>query len=670
MTRLLPFPADLHLCYDKAPMSTTPEGTLLWEPTAARRSSAELTRYMKWLRETRGLSFETFDALWTWSVTDLPAFWQSIWDYFGIIAHAKPTAAMGKRTMPGTEWFPGATLNYAEHALRRRDGHTAILYRREDGVTRTLTYAELASLVSRARAGLVKLGVTKGDRVAAFVPNTPETVALFLATASLGAIWSSCAPEFGVGSVLDRFRQIEPKVLAVCDAYAYGGKRHDRRPHVAEIRAGLPSTKAVVCMPVFEGAPPDGTLAWESFLGPEAPLAFEPVPFDQPLWILYSSGTTGLPKPIVQGHGGILLEHLKAQALHGDIGENDRFFWFTTTGWMMWNFLVSGLTRGCTIVLYDGNPGHPDLNALWAFAEEAKITVFGTSAPFLLACQKAGIEPKKNGLAALKHVGSTGAPLPADGFGWVYQAVKKDVWLGSMSGGTDVCTAFVLANPFLPVYAGELQSRGLGCKVEAFDAQGKSVVDEVGELVITEPMPSMPLKFWNDEGGKRLRESYFDVYPGIWRHGDWIKVTPRGGCVIYGRSDSTLNRGGVRMGTSEFYRIVEGLPEVADSLVVDTGALGSEDKLWLFVVPRGTTLDKALTDKIRTTIRKELSPRHVPDEIMAVPEIPRTLNGKKMEVPVKRLLMGAPMEKALNLDTMANRAAIDPFLKLAGAAKL
>ena len=642
------------------------EGTLLWEPSASRRAESEMARYMGWLREHRGLSIDGWDALWNWSVTDIGGFWQSIWDYFGVISHATPSMPIGARTMPGAEWFPGARINYAEHALRRRDGHIAILYRREDGLERSTTYAELARRVARARAGLARLGVKKGDRVAGFVPNTSETVAVFLATASLGAVWSSCAPEFGVGSVLDRFRQIEPTVLIVCESYLYGGKRHDRRAAIAEIRAGLPGLKATVCLPMIEGDLPAGTLAWEAFLGEAAEPVFDAVEFDHPLWILYSSGTTGLPKPIVQGHGGILLEHLKALALHGNISENDRFFWFTTTGWMMWNFLVSGLARGCTILLWDGSPGHPDLNALWKFAEDARATVFGTSAPFLLACQKAGIEPKKLGLAALKHVGSTGAPLPADGFGWVYENVKKDLWLGSMSGGTDVCTAFALANPLLPVRAGEIQCRGLGCKVEAFDAQGKSVQDEVGELVITEPMPSMPLRFWNDANGTRMRESYFDTYPGVWRHGDWLRVTPDGGCVITGRSDSTLNRGGVRMGTAEFYRVVESLPEIADSLVVDTGALGHEDKLWLFVVPKGVALDEALEKKIRSTIRAALSPRHVPDEIVAIAEVPRTLNGKKMEVPVKRLLMGESVAKALNLDTMANRSAIDPFLRLAG----
>ncbi len=634
----------------------TPEGSLLWEPTHEQKEKSRLTRYLRWLRE-RGHAFESYDALWSWSVGDPGAFWQSIWDHFGIRAHAKPTAALAERKMPGAKWFPGATLNYAEHALARRGEEVAILYRREDGLSRSMTRKELATLTARARAGLVRLGVGNGDRVAAFVPNTPETIAAFLATASLGAIWSSCAPEFGVGSVLDRFRQIEPKVLFACDGYLYNGKRHDRKEAVGEVAKGLPSLKATVVL---------DSPSWDSFLGDTSEPAFDPVPFDHPLWILYSSGTTGLPKPIVQGHGGILLEHFKSLALHCDLEEGDRFFWFTTTGWMMWNFLVSGLSVGATIQLWDGSPGHPDLGALWRFAAESNTTLFGTSAPFLLACQKAGIEPRELDLSRLRHIGSTGAPLPVEGFQWVYEHVKKDVQLGSMSGGTDICTAFVLGNPLLPVHAGEIQCRGLGCKVEAFDANGKPLVDEVGELVVTEPMPSMPIQFWNDPGGKRLRESYFETFPGVWRHGDWIKITKRGTCVIYGRSDSTLNRGGVRMGTSEFYSVVESLPEIADSLVVDTGALGADDKLWLFVVPKpGIPLDETLRKKLAATIRERLSPRHVPDTIQAVAEIPRTLNGKKLEVPVKRLLLGTPPEKALNLDTVANKAALDPFLALA-----
>jgi acetoacetyl-CoA synthetase len=458
-------------------------------------------------------------------------------------------------------------------------------------------------------------------------------------------------------------------VLIAVDGYRYGGKSFERSDAVEAIRRGLPSLeKTVLLSRLGRGRGAEaGVMSFDELLATPGELAFEAVSFDHPLWVLYSSGTTGLPKPIVQGHGGILLEHFKAISLHCDLGENDRFFWFTTTGWMMWNFLISGLLVGSTLLLYEGSPGHPDLEVLFRFAEAEKMTYFGTSAPFLLACKKADIEPaKQHDLSRLRALGTTGAPLPADGFGWVYSRIGRDLLLGSVSGGTDVCTAFVLSCPLLPVYAGEIQCSGLGAKIEAFDENGRSVIGEVGELVITEPLPSMPIYFWNDPDGKRYRESYFSEYEGIWRHGDWIKITPRGSSVIYGRSDSTLNRGGVRMGTSEFYRVIEGLPEIADSLVVDTGAIDqAEGKLWLFVVPRaGHALDAVLIKKIRDTLRSELSPRHVPDEIRTVAEIPRTLNGKKLEVPIKRILKGAPLEKAVNPDTLANPKALEPFVAL------
>lgn len=654
------------------PMSERPEvkeGDVLWTPSAEARERSRLTAFARWLEPETGRRFPDYAALWRWSVAEPGAFWEAVWRHFGVRSHAPYRAALESRAMPGASWFPGARLNYAEHALARRDDHPALVYRHENGQTHTLTYRELGDRVARVRKGLQRKGVGLGDRVAGVVPNTPETVVAFLATASLGATWSSCSPDFGVGSVLDRFRQIEPSVLFAATSYEYAGRRHDRREALCEIAAGLPSLRAAVAVPGGGAVErlPGGFEPWEGMLGEGGPHEFTPVPFDHPLWILYSSGTTGLPKPIVHGHGGILLEHLKALALHGDLGENDRFFWFTTTGWMMWNYLVSGLLLGSTVLLYDGSPGHPDLGALWRFAAESRMTFFGTSAPYLLALRKAGFSPRR--VAPLDHlraIGSTGAPLPVEGFAYVYDEVKRDVLLASVSGGTDVCTAFLLQCPWLPVRAGEIQCAGLGCKVEAFDANGRPVVGEVGELVLTEPMPSMPVMFWNDAQGERYRESYFGVFPGVWRHGDWVKTTPHGSAVIYGRSDSTLNRGGVRMGTSEFYRVVEALPEVADSLVVDTGALGSEDTLWLFVVPReGVKLDAALCARIRATLREALSPRHVPDRIRAVPAIPRTLNGKKVEVPVKRILSGTPIERAVNFDTLADRAAIEPFLALA-----
>ena len=646
------------------------EGTLLWEPPRERVEASRLRAFEQFLARTRGLRFASYEELWRWSVGDVRAFWSALAEFFAVRWHAPPGSVL-EGSMPDARWFPGATLNYAEHALAGPPEAPALVFVSEDGTRAEYSKGELSLLVGRVRSGLERFGIARGDRVAALLPNRPETVALFLAAASLGAVFSSAAPEFGTKSILDRFRQIEPKLFVTVDGYRYGGKYFDRSADVREIQAALPTLRGTVVLTSRNGtALPNTTsmISLEEFTSEEGKLAFEPVPFEHPLWILYSSGTTGLPKPIVHGHGGILLEHLKALALHSDLGPADRFFWFSTTGWMMWNYLVSGLLVGSTIVLYDGSPAYPSLGALWKLAEAERMTYFGTSAPFLIACQKARLEPKKHDLSRLRAVGTTGAPLPADGFGWVYEAVGKDLLLGSVSGGTDLCTAFVLSCPTLPVRAGELQCRGLGAKVEAFDEGGNAVVGEVGELVITEPMPSMPLFFWGDGDGSRLRESYFSKYPGVWRHGDWLKITERGGAVIYGRSDSTLNRGGVRMGTSEFYRVVEALPEITDSLVVDTATLEGDavGKLFLFVVPKaGTSLDAELEKKLRTTVKKELSPRHVPDVILAVSAVPRTLNGKKLEVPVKRILLGAEPEKVASRDTLANPEALDAFVALA-----
>ena len=649
--------------------SESVEGRLLWQPSAERVADSRLSAFVAWLAAERGLTFASYDELWRFSVEKLEAFWPALAAYFGVHFHTPPSAVLAGK-MPDAHWFPGATLNYAEHALRTRGEAEAVVFRAEDGRRSVQSFAELGALVARVRAGLVKLGVGRGDRVAALLPNRPETVALFLATASLGAIFSSCSPEFGVASILDRFRQIEPKVFVTVDGYRYGGKAFDRTADVRAIAAALPGGPAVVVLAEV-GADVElaGALSFEELTREAAELAFEPVPFEHPLWILYSSGTTGLPKPIVQGHGGILLEHLKAVGLHGDLGPGDRFFWFSTTGWMMWNYLVSGLAVGATIVLYDGSPAHPGLGALWKLAEAERVTYFGASAPFLLACKKAKLSPgTKHDLGALRALGTTGAPLPADGFVWVYENVKSDLLLASVSGGTDVCTAFVLSCPWLAVRAGEIQCRGLGAKIEAFDGEGRPVIGEVGELVLTEPLPSMPVGFWGDADGSRFRESYFSTYPGVWRHGDWIKITERGSCVIYGRSDSTLNRGGVRMGTSEFYRVVEGLAEISDSLVVDTGSLEGDavGKLWLFVVlAPGVTLDQPLKNRIKDLVRRDLSPRHVPDAIRAVRAIPRTLNGKKLEVPVKRILLGAAPEAAASRDTLADPSTLDDFVTLA-----
>jgi acetoacetyl-CoA synthetase len=563
--------------------------------------------------------------------------------------------------MPGAEWFPGSELSYAEHILgagaARRD-ETAIVHASELRQLGEVTWGELEDQVARCAAGLRRLGVGRGDRVVAYLPNIPETVVAFLATASIGAVWSSCAPEFGTPTVVDRWGQIEPKVLIGVDGYRYGGKDFDRRGSLAELCEAIPSIEHTVVVP-YLGADGD----WDALLAEPAQLSFEQVPFDHPLWVLYSSGTTGLPKAIVQGHGGILVEHLKKSRLHLDLSAGDRFLWFTTTGWMMWNFLVGGMLSGSAIVLYDGQP---DPSGLWGFIEEAGVTCFGTSAGFIGACMKAGVEPaRERDLGRMRSLGSTGSPLPVEGFEWVYSHVKPDVWLFSTSGGTDLCTAFVGGCPLLPVHAGELQARSLAADVQAFDAQGRPVVDEVGELVITEPMPSMPLRFWNDPGDERYRASYFDTYPGVWRHGDWIKVTSRGTAVIYGRSDSTINRGGVRMGTSEIYSAVEGVDEVLDSLVVDVS-----DEMMAFVVLRpGSSLDDELVARIRRRVREHCSPRHVPDRIEAVAEIPRTLSGKKLEVPVKKILMGGDPESAASRDSLANPRSLEFFVELAGATR-
>lgn len=636
-------------------------GELLWTPSPQRVARARLTDYLRWLGAERGRSFPTYDAVWRWSVDDLEGFWGSIWDYFGVRAAAPYQRVLGSRAMPGAQWFPGARLNYAEHALERTGDGLALISVREGGPDRVVTRDGLREQVAAAAAGLRRLGVGVGDRVAALLPNGPEAVIGFLATASLGAVWSSCSPDFGARSVRERFAQIEPRVLLAVDGYRYNGRAYDVRGTVAELRAALPGLAATVLVPSLDPeATLDGTLGWAELTAEPAELSFEPVPADHPLWILYSSGTTGLPKAIVQGHAGILVEHLKALGLHTDLGDGDVFFWFTTTGWMMWNFLVSGLLVGATLVLYDGSPAFPDLGALWDLADRLGITCFGTSAPYLLSCLKAGLRPGDGrDLSDLRTLGSTGAPLPPDGFRYVYDAVKSDLLLGSVSGGTDVCTAFGASAPTLPVYAGEIQCAALGAKVEAYDETGRPVLDEVGELVITEPLPSMPLRFWNDPDGVRLRESYFAVYPGVWRHGDWLRITPRGTLLITGRSDSTLNRGGVRMGTSEFYSVVEELPEVVDSLVVDTGEL-----LLFVVLAGGGTLDAGLATRLRETIRRALSPRHVPDRILAVPAIPRTLNGKKCEVPVKRILSGVPVEQAASTGALADPTSLEPFVAL------
>jgi acetoacetyl-CoA synthetase len=655
------------------PDATKPE--LLWEPSTELVEGARLTEYRRWLQAERGLSFDDYDGLWRWSVDDLEGFWGSIWDFFGVQADGDRATVLGSREMPGARWFPDTSLNYAEHVFAGKDdAETAILHSSELRELGELSWGELREQVAAVAAGLRDAGVERGDRVVAYLPNIPEAIVAFLATASIGAVWSSCSPDFGPASVIDRFAQIEPKVLFAVDGYRYGGKDFDRRETIAALQAAMPSLVRTVVVPYLDPAPDLSSLAdattWAEVTaaGEGAELSFERVPFDHPLWVLYSSGTTGLPKAIVQGQGGILLEHLKKLNLHVDAHPGDRLFWFTTTGWMMWNFLVSGLLTRAAIVLYDGSPGHPDMNVLWDLAERAGVTMFGTSASYIAACMKAGIEPGAgHDFSRLTAVGSTGSPLSPEGFDWIYEHVGADTWLFSTSGGTDLCTAFVGGVSLLPVYRGELQGRALGAAVEAWDEAGNAVVDAVGELVVTQPMPSMPVYFWGDEDGSRYRGSYFEQYPGVWRHGDWIEITSRGTAVIYGRSDSTINRSGIRMGTSEIYRAVLGIDSIVDALVVDIPRPGTEGWMPLFVVLReGVELDEALRKEIARRVRERCSPRHVPDEVFQIAEVPRTLSGKVLEVPVKRILMGTPAEQAASRDSLANPAALDYFTEMAG----
>jgi len=648
------------------------EGDLLWEPSQDLKAQANMTRYMNWLKSEKGLTFDDYHHLWQWSVTEVENFWESLWEFLEIKVSKPYSTVLSERKMPGAQWFAGAELNYAEHVFRNfSPDYPALMFQSEIQPLMEVSWDELYQTVSSVAAVLRDMGIQRGDRVVSYMPNIPQTVMAFLACASIGAVWSSCSPDFGTRSVVDRFSQIKPKALFAVDGYQYGGKSFDCRSAIAELQQSLPTLQNTVLVPYLQSNPGteelQNTVVWDELLTRPAELIFEQVPFNHPIWVVYSSGTTGLPKALVHGHGGILLEFMKFLGLHVDLKPGDRFFWFSTTGWVMWNICQGGLLLGCTSILYDGSPGYPDMGVVWDFAEKTKMSVLGTSAAFITGCMNAQLEPGETyNLDSLKAVGSTGSPLSPEGYRWIYEKVKDDIWLGSTSGGTDPCTGFLGSNPLLPVRAGELQCRCLGVNAQAYDDNGNPLTEEVGELVITEPMPSMPLYLWNDTDNLRYTESYFGMYPGKWRHGDWIKILPTGSGVILGRSDSTINRLGVRMGSSEIYAAVEDLPEVMESLVLGFETAGGKYMMPLFVVLKeGIKLDDTIQKKINTKIRSALSPRHVPDVIYAISEVPSTLNGKKLEVPVKKILCGIPVEKAVNVDSMSNPGSIDYFVKLA-----
>ncbi|MDM0033591.1 acetoacetate--CoA ligase [Variovorax sp. J22P271] len=644
-------------------------GELLWSPSPEQVGASRLHHYQQWLAQRHGVQASGYQDLWHWSVNDLEGFWQSIWAYFDVIGEGEREPVLEGRQMPGARWFPNMRLNYAENLLRNATtARPAIVARSENAPLREVGWAELERDTAALAATMRAWGVRSGDRVAGYLPHRPETVVAFLACASIGAIWSGCAPDMGPSVVLDRLRQIEPCLLLASDSYSYNGKLHDRSPQVDALLSQLPTVRRVVHVP---GPLASGRTVgwrdrvdWAEAIAEPAPPRYERLPFDHPLWIVYSSGTTGLPKAMVHSHGGIVLTHLKTMALQHDLRAGDRLLFLGSTGWIVWNLQVGALLTGASIVLYDGNPGWPDADTLWRFIDAQGVTLFGCGAAYLINCMKDGLRPRdRAGLDKLRAINATGSPLPVDAYRWVYEAVKPDLWLASISGGTDIASGFVACAPTLPVRAGEIQCPELGVAACAYDEAGQSVVGEVGELVITQPMPSMPVYFWNDPGGKRYLESYFDTFPGVWRHGDWIRFSPHGSSVIYGRSDSTINRFGIRMGTAEIYRVVEALPEVRDSLVVDLEYLGRPSFMPLFVVLQpGIMLDDALRQRICMEIRTKASARHVPDEVLQVEDIPRTLSGKKMEVPVRRLLLGAAAEKVASPDAMSNPDSLRFFI--------
>ncbi len=643
---------------------------ILWTPSEARADASTMAGFIRFLAETRDLTFDDYQALWRWSVDDLDAFWTAIRDFFDLDIQSPSGAILQGRQMPGARWFPGAQVNFAAQLLKQAkkspDAPALVIQSETFGHT-SLGWQDLAAQVASVASHFRAMGVGKGDRIVAVLPNTEVAMIAFLASASIGAIWSLCAPDMGHVAILDRFRQIEPKVMIAQDGYVHAGKTIDRRDVLKVISDGLPTLKTLVTVPVIGPVPPAAQL-WSDLTGDKADLHFEPVDFDHPLWVVYSSGTTGTPKPIVQGHGGVLLEGAK-QSLHQDLRAGDQFLWLTSSGWIMWNAQTVALGQGASVHMFDGAPNHPDMGVLWRYVADQKISYFGAGAAFFTGCIKAGIIPREEGdLSALASLGATGSPMTADAYEWVYTQVKPDIWLHPFSGGTDLCGAFVGGNPMLPVRAGEMQCRFLGNAVRAFDDEGVELIGEVGELVCTEPLPSMPLYFWGDDDGSRLFGSYFDTYPGVWRHGDWIEITAEGGSVIFGRSDATINRRGLRMGSSEIYQAVEGLDEVLDSLVIDLEFLGRESFMPLFVVlPEGVTLDADLKDKINGAIREGVSARFLPNEIVQIAQVPRTMSGKKLEVPVKKLLLGGDPAKVVNRDSMANPDSFDAFIAYADA---
>lgn len=652
---------------------TINDGDLLWQPSPRVIQEANITKFIQWLAENHNLHFKYYNTLWSWSVDKIADFWAILSDYCDIKFTKPADTILLDEPMPYSKWFVGAELNYSENIFQKMsDERPMMLYKAEDSDTIEYSWREIYQQVNQLASAMRDMGISKGDRVVNFMPNRPESIIALLATASIGAIWSSCSPDFGAQSVLDRFTQIEPKLLFAVDGYTYGGKAFDRREVVAELQSKLPTLKHTILIPhiTINTDKLQNTSLWADVLtssNPPEKILFESVPFDHPLWVLYSSGTTGLPKPIVHGHGGIILEHAKAAIFHNDLSERDRFFWFSSTGWMMWNYLVGVLLSGATILLYDGSPAYPSLNTIFQFAEETDMTYFGTSAAFISACMNADLKPNQDyDLSKIRAVGSTGSPLTTNGFAWIYDYINPDLALESLSGGTDLCGVLVGGARTKPIYAGEIQGASLGMSVKAYDDAGKAVLNEVGELVITKPFPSMPIYFWNDSDMARYKSAYFEMYEGVWRHGDWIEFNERGGCIIYGRSDSTINRQGIRMGTSEIYQAVESLPEILDSLIIDLELLGRESYMPLFVVLRDDAiLDDDLKQSIKTILRAEVSPRHVPNDIFQIDAVPYTLSGKKMEVPVRKILLGRNIEKSINIGAMRNPDSIAYFIDYA-----